>query len=129
MTISDRQFKREMKRAQLFIHSADREYWEAYIRGLKRKKFGNKYVSDHEHERLLNASNSQSIKTQWIGNGYLHGLQFDNLPSGRPSIGSELLPSIKVPLTIKEGLYKKSKELHMSLPAIRRKAYEVFISS
>ncbi len=67
-------FISKMNRAQVMknIEPARSDYWTGYMRGLRRQHHGDKFGTDDEHERWLNACGDESRDQRSAG--YRDGL-------------------------------------------------------
>jgi hypothetical protein len=128
-------FQSEMRRAEtlrtLTTVPKMREYYTGYIKGLRKAYHGEVFGDKKEHDLLLKAVHSRDEVRRQLGYGYNDALALSSreMSVGRPSIGTETLPKIKVPKVLKEGLLKKAEENNLSPADARRKAYTSYIES
>jgi hypothetical protein len=66
-----------------------------------------------------------SCSQEWAAKIYAQ--EHFNIRLGRPPIGSDTLPAIRVPEQLRVSLLKKALELGLSFPDSRREAYRKFI--
>jgi hypothetical protein len=69
-------FNREMTKAQELHGLGEKtDYWMGYMRGLRRKYYGDKFGTDEEHQKWLSLINDEYRKD--LGYGYRDGFNLD----------------------------------------------------
>jgi hypothetical protein len=68
-----------------------------------------------------------SCPQEWAAK--IHKTEQDEVTYGRPSVGPEMLPALKVPEELRAALKAKAAELGISVPDARREAYRLFTMS
>ena len=71
--MDEQQFKHGMSRAKILWDVDDnKDYWRGYIRGLRRRYYGEKFGTDEEHRRWMDMIYDDYRKE--LGQGYRDGL-------------------------------------------------------
>lgn len=73
--MDEQTFKREMTKAQASHGLGENtDYWQGYMRGLRRNYHGEKFGTDEEHEKWLSLIDAPYRKE--LGQGYRDGFYF-----------------------------------------------------
>jgi hypothetical protein len=131
--MTEQKFKTEMRRAQQMQRSDDvdpmrAEYWSSYQRGLRRAYHGERFGTPEEHALWMSLINRRDERSRQRGRGYRDGFAYDEAAArpGRPSVGTETLPSITVPRDLRAALEARAEALGLPVPDARREAYRLF---
>ena len=69
-------FDQEMMKSRAMIEQGkDPDYWEGYLRGLKRRFFGESFGTAEEHHRWMTLADSPDPQKAQQGRGYRDGIQ------------------------------------------------------
>ena len=64
-----------------------------------------------------------------LENGQIVAIDMKEVKIGRPSVGSEMLPALALPASLKAAMEVKAKEAGVSMPDFRRVAYSLILDS
>ena len=123
-------FKSEMARAQtlrdLENDHIKRDYWDGYIRGLRRGYHGEIFGTAAEHSTYWNLYNSPDKDREARGRGYRGGISFFSpRGKGRPGKGpTHMLFNVRIPKDLYARMERCMMYQGIDLDVFRTAAYE-----